>query len=158
MNIVALNNDNRSAVDQYIKDEWGGLTIVTLGNAYNANILPGYVMMHEGTIAGAILYRLDGKACEIAVLYSLMENQGIGSALIREVISLADKNGCERVWLVTSNDNTHAIRFYQKFGFALKAVHINSFDLIRKFKPHLPERGIDQIPLAHEFEFEWKLK
>ena len=158
MNIVALNNENRAVVDQYIKEEWGGSKIVTLGNLYNTNVLPGYVMMDGERVLGAILYRLVGEECEIAVLYSLLENRGVGSALIRQVISAATESGCGRVWLVTSNDNTHAIRFYQRFGFDLKRVHINSFEVIRKFNPDLPECGIDDIPLAHEFEFELWLK
>lgn len=89
-----------------------------------------------------------------AVLYALVENHGVGSALLRQVLKCAVERGCRRVWLVTTNDNTHAIRFYQRFGFALKAVHIDSMKITRTLKPGLPERGIDGIPLAHEFEFE----
>lgn len=158
MNIIALNNENRIVVDQYIKEAWGGPMIVTLGNLYDSRKLSGYVIMDEDKVVGAVLYRFDNGECEIAVLYSLIENQGVGSALIKQVINTAVENGCKRVWLVTSNDNTHAIRFYQRFGFDLKQVHINSFDVIREFKPGLPERGIDNIPLAHEFEFELLLK
>lgn len=154
MKIVTLNNENRIAVDQYIAEEWGGPLVVTIGNVYDTRHLPGYIMTEDGKIMGGILYRMNGSECEIAVLYSLVENRGVGSTLIRQVINSAVKEGCRRVWLVTSNDNTHAIRFYQRFGFDLKMVYINSFDVIRKIKPNLPERGIDDIPLAHEFEFE----
>lgn len=154
MNIICLNKENRGPVDKYIRDEWGGPMIVTLGNLYDSRPLPGYAVIEDGHISGAILYRLFAEECEIAALYSLKENRGIGTALINQVISAAHANGCRRIWLVTSNDNTHAIRFYQKFGFQLKAVHINSFDFIRKLKPEIPPCGIDGIPLAHEFEFE----
>ena len=40
------------------------------------------------------------------------------------------KIGCNRMWLVTTNDNTPAIRFYQRYGFTLKAVHINAVDIV----------------------------
>jgi hypothetical protein len=59
------------------------------------------------------------------------------------------------------NDNTHAIRFYQRRGFELKAVHINAFDITRKLKKmplHGDILGIDDIPIKHEFEFEIVVK
>ena len=155
--ITPIEAGSRSPVDAYIREEWGGPLLVTRGNPYDSRQLPGFAAWQGKRLVGAVLYRLHGADCEVAVLFSLLENQGIGSALLRQVIALAAGQPCQRVWLVTSNDNTHAIRFYQKFGFSLKAVHINSFDEIRRLKPHLPARGLDGIPLAHEFEFEWNI-
>lgn len=48
--------------------------------------------------------------------------------------------------------NTHAIRYYQKYGFSLKEVHIGALEVTRKLKKGLPERG--DMPIEHEFEFE----
>ena len=57
--------------------------------------------------------------------------------------------------LITTNDNTSALRFYQKYGFSLKAVHIGAADEARRLlKPALPRTGEDRIPIHHEFEFE----
>ena len=108
-------------------------------------------------MSGYVLYRVQENQCEILVLHSILENRGIGSALIRTVIEVAKARGCARVWLITTNDNLHAIRFYQRFGFALKAVHINALDESRKLKPTIPLRGNEGIPIAHEFEFEYDL-
>ncbi|MGI6669783.1 MAG: GNAT family N-acetyltransferase [Acetivibrionales bacterium] len=91
-------------------------------------------------------------------LNSFEENRGIGTALIKGVIDVARKNDCKRVWLITTNDNIEAIRFYQKKGFELKAVHINAIELSRKLKPSLPLIGMHGIPIKHEFEFEIMLK
>lgn len=157
MEIYPITQDNRAQIDQYICEEWGGPTLVTLGNAYDASTLPGFCVLINEQLEGAILYRIEGDSCEIAVLFAKTERRGIGTALIHRVLEEATELNCKRVWLVTSNDNTNAIRFYQKRGFILKAVHINSFDIIRTFKPNLPAIGIDGIPLAHEFEFEWLL-
>ena len=154
MEIVSLSGKNRAPVDRYVREEWGGPMIVTLGKPYDAGLLPGYAAVEGGQLVGAVLYRICGGECEITVLYALVENHGVGSALLRQVLKCAVERGCRRVWLVTTNDNTHAIRFYQRFGFALKAVHIDSMKITRTLKPGLPERGIDGIPLAHEFEFE----
>lgn len=154
MNIVSLSTANRAGVDRFIRDEWGGPMIVTLGNLFDSSVLPGYMTLENGQIIGAILYRLSGNECEVAALYALEQNHGVGTALLNIVIETAQGQNCRRVWLVTTNDNTHAIRFYQKYGFALKAVHIGSFAVIRQLKKGLPANGIDGSPLEHEFEFE----
>lgn len=157
MEIVSLESADRREVDRYIKEEWGGPRIVTLGNVYDSASLPGFAACENSHIIGAVLYRIAGGECEISILYSLSENHGIGTSLINQVVKTAKACGCHRIWLVTTNDNTHAIRYYQKYGFDLKAVHINSFDIIRQHKKGLPEKGIDGIPLKHEFEFELSL-
>ena len=154
MNIVSLKVANRAEVDRFIKDEWGGPMIVTHGNLYDSSVLPGYAALENEKVMGAALYRIIGDECEIAALYSLAQNRGVGTALINKVIEAARKQGCRRLWLVTTNDNTHAIRFYQRFGFHLKVVHIGSLEVTRQLKEGVPAKGIDGIPLEHEFEFE----
>ena len=64
--------------------------------------------------------------CQIVSLDSLIENKGIGSKLLEKVIETAEKRKCKRIWLVTTNDNIKAIKFYQKRGFDMVAVHRNS--------------------------------
>ena len=48
----------------------------------------------------------------------------------------------------------HALRFYQKRGFVLVAVHRNALELSRKLKPEIPMIGNDGIPLRDEVELE----
>ena len=154
MKIIPLTDEYRSQIDQFVANEWGGPMVVTLGVLYDTGVLPGFVAVDDGKLAGAILYRIEEDVCEIAILFSLVSNRGVGSALIDRAIALSKERGCRRVWLVTTNDNTHAIRFYQKYGFSLKAVHIGSMEATRRLKGELPTCGIDGIPLEHEFEFE----
>jgi hypothetical protein len=56
--------------------------------------------------------------------------------------------------LVTTNDNLNALRFYQKRGFVLVAVHRNALEVSRKLKPEIPLVGMDSIPLRDEIELE----
>ena len=133
---------------------------ITRGNIINIHPLLGFAALENDALAGAVLYEIRDKECEIVVLYSVMESIGAGSALIQAVADLARAQNCARVWLITTNDNTHAIRFYQRRGFDLKAVHINAIDLTRKLKGEAWKGGtlgIDGIPIKHEFEFEIKL-
>ena len=49
------------------------------------------------------------------------------------------------------------MRFYQKRGFVLVAVHRNALAESRRLKPEIPLIGIDDIPLRDEIELEMEL-
>ena len=156
MEIKILDENYKETVINHVLNEWGN-PIVTRGNIIDVHTLQGFVAVDNGELVGAILYEIKNNDCEIVVLYSLTESIGAGTNLINTVTSLAKSNSCKRVWLITMNDNTHAIRFYQRRGFNLKAVHINAFDVTRKLKKMPISEdilGVDNIPIKHEFEFE----
>jgi ribosomal protein S18 acetylase RimI-like enzyme len=70
----------------------------------------------------------------------------------------ATLKGCRRLWLITTNDNTDALRFYQKHGFMLVAVHRNAIEESRKLKPEIPLIGNNNIPIRDEIELEMMLE
>ncbi|MDO8686539.1 MAG: GNAT family N-acetyltransferase [Clostridiales bacterium] len=155
MRIIEITSEHRKTVDAIIKEEWAGPVIASKGHAWDTSVLPGFEAIDDdNNLCGVITYRLECDECEITTLNSLEEKQGIGTDLINAVISTAKGNHCRRLWLITTNDNTHAIRFYQRFGFTLREVHINALEKSRKLKPSIPLLGMDNIPLQHEFEFE----
>jgi ribosomal protein S18 acetylase RimI-like enzyme len=78
----------------------------------------------------------------------------VGSALIEAATQAARRVGCRRLWLITTNDNTHALRFYQKRGFVIAAIHVNALEKARRLKPEIPLIGEDGIPLRDEIELE----
>jgi len=73
------------------------------------------------------------------------------------LITHTKKAKCKRLWLITTNDNTLAFRFYQKYGFALVAVHRNAIEKSRRLKPEIPLIGNAGIPLRDEIELEMML-
>jgi len=158
MRIVPIDSGYRKEADALIREEWASQMIVSKGHLWDTSVLPGFVAVDdENVMCGVVTYRLSGSECEIITLNSLKENHGIGSSLINAVIDTAKSNGCHRVWLITTNDNTHAIRFYQKYGFSLIDVSMNALIKYRELKPSIPLIGMDDIPLLHVFEFEIKL-
>lgn len=88
----------------------------------------------------------------------MVENRGIGSALVEVVKRAAVSSGCRRLWLITTNDNMKALKYYQKRGFLLVAVHRNALEQARKLKPQIAVIGIDGIPLRDEIELEMPLQ
>ena len=61
------------------------------------------------------------------------------------------------MWLITTNDNLNALRFYQKRGFELVAVHRHAVDESRKIKPEIPLVGENGIPIRDELGLELAL-
>ena len=118
----------RSWANRLLEEHWGCTKIVTRGRLHDASALPGFVAIRGEGPAGLVTYNIEGGECEIVSLDSLAEGVGIGSALIEAVRRVAVSEGCSRLWLITTNDNTHALRFYQKRGFALAALHRNALE------------------------------
>jgi ribosomal protein S18 acetylase RimI-like enzyme len=145
---------HRQWAEQFLMQQWGSLQMVSRGVLYQMLDYPGFVAFQDGKLQGIITYRIEKDACEVLVLTSTAEGQGIGSALVDRVKQAAKAAGCKRCWLITTNDNTHAIRWYQKRGFTIAAIHINALAESRKLKPEIPLIGNDGIPLRDEIEFE----
>ncbi len=154
MNLREINEEYRDAVNKILKDEWNCPPSVSRGKVIDTTILPGFIFIKDEVIKGVVTYNIVDEECEIVTLNSFEENRGIGTALINAVLDVARKNNCKRLWLITTNDDINAIRFYQKKGFDLKAAHINAIELSRKLKPSIPLIGMDNIPIKHELEFE----
>jgi ribosomal protein S18 acetylase RimI-like enzyme len=145
---------DRPWVAQRIAESWGAETVVAHGETYRPAELPGFAAMIEDEIAGLLTYHIEGAACEIVTLDSWSEGRGVGTALIEAVKQAASQIGYRRLWLITTNDNTHALRFYQKRGFVIAAIHVNALEKDRRLKPEIPLIGEDGIPLRDEIELE----
>ena len=78
--------------------------------------------------------------------------------MIDEVLKEARQQNCQRLFLVTTNDNLHALGFYQRYGFELTCVRRGAVDEARKIKPGIPIIGMNDIPLHDEIELEMSLK
>ena len=103
---------------------------------------------------GVVTFIIKGEECEITSLDSLYEGKGIGTALINEVLQEAKEKKCRRVFLITTNDNLHALGFYQRRGFELVTIHRGTVTETRKIKPSIPLIGENNIPLRDEIELE----
>jgi ribosomal protein S18 acetylase RimI-like enzyme len=107
---------------------------------------------------GVLTYIVDRDQCEILTLHTAEQWQGVGTALVEAVERLATRQGCRRLWLITTNDNLDALRFYQRRGFRLAALHPGAVDDSRaRLKPEIPTVGDYGIPLQDEVELDKQL-
>jgi ribosomal protein S18 acetylase RimI-like enzyme len=125
---------------------------VSRGRVHYADRLSGFVAIRDGRPVGLLTYRIDDDECEIATLDSSEEGVGVGSSPVEAVKSVALSEKCRRVWIITTNDNISALRFYQKRGFTLCAIYRNALEHSRELKPEIPSIGQDEIPLRGEIE------
>lgn len=154
LKIVPLIDDFLPWAHDMLDRQWGPPGIVTRGKLHDTAQLSGYVAVDNREPIGLITYTIDRNECEIISLNSLKEKRGVGSSLIDAAMKEAKNNGCHRVIIITTNDNTNALRFYQKRGFRFSAIYPNALEASRKLKPTIPLVGIDDIPLRDEIELE----
>ena len=135
---------------------WSSSQIWSLGRRHDADALPGFVAEISGRFVGLITLQLDPGAwqCEVITLSSRAMNRGVGAALLAEAERSARAQGCRRIFLTTTNDNTNAIRFYQRRGWRMARLHAGIVDAVRMRKPELPLIGFDGIQIHDEIEFE----
>lgn len=135
--------------------QWGADFIVTRGRKVYPTEIDGFYAAGEaGEHLGLITYEITGDQCEIVTLDAFTQWRGIGTALTERVRTVATARGCRRLWLITTNDNTDAMRFYQRRGFVIAAVHVNAIAESRKLKPTIKAVGMHGIPIRDEVEFE----
>ena len=156
--VRALTSDDRGWLIDRLNDEWGGPQQARAGTISDVSRLSGFVALDDaGEPAGVLLYEEHGDELEIALLHAFSQWQGAGSALMERFREVASARPWNRVWLVTTNDNVDALRFYQRRGWRLVALHVGAVDDARAtLKPQIPDVGSYDIPMRDEIELEWR--
>ena len=152
-----LEERDREWARESLIAEWGSARVVSTSGLHDASTLPGFVAERQGQPVGLVTYRIADGECEVVTLHSTRPGAGAGTALLEAVRGVAVSEGCRRLWLITTNDNTPALRFYQRRGWDLVALHRGVLAEWRQRKPEIPERGLDGIPLLHALELQLPL-
>ncbi|CCC57929.1 MULTISPECIES: GNAT family N-acetyltransferase [Caloramator] len=145
--------EEKKVLMEGIKREWGSDIILSKGKVHRIIELPWLIAVSEGEILGFLIYSIEKAECEIVLLESLVKNIGVGSKLLKELTSIAKKE-CQRIFLITTNDNIDAMKFYQKNGFEMVAIYKDAVKRARCIKPQIPLIGNYEIPIKDEIEFE----
>jgi ribosomal protein S18 acetylase RimI-like enzyme len=153
-----LGNADRSWAGDFL-DSHGSRVVAAHGELLSPVELPGLVACAGEDRVGLLTYRMEPEGCEVVSLHSDREGMGAGTALLEEAARLARAAGSSRLWLITTNDNAHALRFYQRRGFRLSALRPGAVDEARRtLKPSIPETGNDGIAIRDELELELPLE
>ena len=149
--------DDNAWLEAFLRAQWGGPVIVNRGVVHNLLDLPALIAERGGERCGLLTYRIEPDGWQITTLNAVPPQHGTGTRLIDAMAWRAAQAGCRRLWLITTNDNIDALRFYQRRGFALVAVHPRAVDEARRLKPTIPPVGNYGIAIRDEIELERRL-
>lgn len=91
--------------------------------------------MHGLTEDGGLVTWADD---EIVTLDALTPGRGTGTRLLAAAEERLVAAGARRARVTTSNDNLHALGFYQRRGYRLVRIHRDAMDEVRSLKPAVP--------------------
>lgn len=148
---------DRDEITRFLIDSWGSTTVVSRGRVHDASTLAAKVAIREDTLIGLATYNIDRDGCELVTLDATDQRTGIGTDLLTAVTQEARRRESPRLWLITSNDNLNAVRFYQRRGLRLTAIHRDAIDQARQIKPSIPFVGEFGIEIHDELELELRL-
>ncbi|WP_329005054.1 GNAT family N-acetyltransferase [Kribbella sp. NBC_00709] len=154
MNIRAATAADSAAISQLLTESWGSHIAVAHGVAYDATTLPAIVAEEDVRLVGLLTYNLKDQELEVVTIDAPTQHRGVGTALLDAATEVARAAGAHRLWLITTNDNLDALRFYQRRGLRIVDVRPGAVDESRKLKPSIPSTGAYGIPLHDELVLE----
>ena len=153
--IRSIRDGERGELARLVRAHWGSPIIASRGIPHDASALPCVVAVDGERWLGVAVYALEGGECELVLLEAFEREAGIGTALLEATVAVARKSNSRRLWLVTTNDNLDALRFYQRRGMRLVRLWMDATTEARRtLKPEIPITGEYGIPLRDELELE----
>jgi GNAT superfamily N-acetyltransferase len=157
VDVVRSRDVDRPALEAFLSSHHA-LRVARRGELVDSLPHPAFLAWSGDELIGVATYVVTHRECELLTLYADAQWRGIGSALVAAVKEAAAGAGCTRLWLVTTNDNVDALRFYQRRGFRLAHLRAGAVaEARRTLKPEIPAVGDHGIDLRDELELEMDL-
>ena len=136
-------------------DHFGATQVVSRGKVHECLGLEGYVAWQGSERVGFVQHHIEGAEMEVVAIVSDKTGRGIGRMLLDAVVACCRQQELLRCWLITTNNNQIAIRFYEQQGWRLVAVHADAMLSSRRIKPEIPLCDSAGVPIRDELEFEY---
>ena len=150
--------EERATIDAFLHEQHADV-VARRGELVDARRCPRLVATIDGRLVGVLTYVPGADSVEALTVHAVAPGRGIGTALLAGLRERAQANGWRRIWLITTNDNVDALRFYQRRGFRLVSVDAGAVDRSRAaLKPSIPAIGSHGIPIRDELELELLLE
>lgn len=148
---------DRAVVTSILTAFSGSTTVAVHGAAFEAADLPALIAEQDGRVVGLLTYEISDQELEVISLNATQQRVGVGTVLLAAAVERARQADARRVWLVTTNDNLDALRFYQRRGMRIVGVTPGAVDASRALKPSIPLAGEYGIALHDELTLEVQL-
>ena len=154
MTIRFTTPNDAEMVSDLMEKHWGGEPLVIRAKNYYPSKLNGILAINGDEIIAFLFFDMQDTSCEIVVFEVFDKFKGIGTTILEKLKTVANEKGCSIIYLMTTNDHLDALRFYQKRGFHICAIHLDSIKKARKMKPKIPMTGDYDIPIRDEIDLE----
>jgi ribosomal protein S18 acetylase RimI-like enzyme len=142
------------ALRTLLRRRWGE-TLMMFGRSWKLGDYDAYVARDAGgTIVGLVTTVVQRSTRLALTLDSFSDQPGVGRLLLDFVMTLGRDEGARSLRVLTTNDNTPALRYFQKRGFKIVAFYPGAIAVYRQVAPTLPEIGVDGIPVRDAIELE----
>ncbi|MBW8036314.1 MAG: GNAT family N-acetyltransferase, partial [Planctomycetes bacterium] len=116
MRIRTLEDRDREWAEALVCSHFGSSRVASRGILHETNLMPGFIA-EDGTIPiGLLQHRIEKSQCEVVVLIAVRKREGVGTALLQAFRHTEEVSKCNRIWLITTNNNTTSQAFYRAMG------------------------------------------
>jgi ribosomal protein S18 acetylase RimI-like enzyme len=129
-----MRSDDRRDVASVLQAAGWTTPVVTPSGAHQPADLAGFIATAGETVLGALTYRIGDQEIEVVTLNAAQPGRGVGTALLSAARRVATRLDA-RLWLITTDDNTDAQRFYERQGMRPVRVHPRFVDVVAAAKP-----------------------
>lgn len=153
INVRSATGDDWDWIDAH-SDGIGGPMIVSCGQSYVLREHEGFIASRNSQTLGFAILRQEGESFELLAIAATEQRHGVGKSLMAHCEKVVRQRDGNELWLVTTNDNLDAIRFYQRLDYALHELHKGAFAEVRRIKQIEGEViGHFGIPIRDELVF-----
>ena len=150
-----LTLEDLPLLQELLAQRWGSASVTSRGRLIDVTQCPGLIAEVDGAWVGYCAFEPLGRDCQLVAIESLQLGAGTGTALLAWLVRWCLERDMTRLWLVTTNDNTDALRWYQRRGFVLVGAHPGAVTEARaELKPTIPLEGEHGIEIRDELELE----
>jgi GNAT superfamily N-acetyltransferase len=146
--IREAGKSDRKEVERILDRAWGETDIDVFGKTFD--VLAGHtlVAVEDSKLLGLIALAMDkGEQAVVALsVYPEYQGHGVGSALLEEAASRAERAGLPFIKAAVSNDDIPLLYFYQRHGFVLYDAVIGGIADVLDGQA----KGFSQIPITDE--------
>lgn len=133
---------------------WGD-DLMMFGRTWKIDEYDALVARDEkGEILGLATHAFQKSTILALTIDNFSEVRGVGKALLNRVAEIGRQRGARVLRVLTTNDNTPALRYFQKRGFRIVALYPGAIMIYRTIARNLPEIGVDGIPVRDAIELE----
>lgn len=134
----------------------GDHRVARLGELLDPTEQEGIVAELDGRPVGLLTAHETDRGLEVLTLHSEIGGVGAGTRLLETALRVAEASHAPRLWLMTTNDNIDAIRWFLRRGLTVAAVHAGAVDADRAtIKRTIPTvNPVNGLPIRDLVELE----